>query len=148
MLLIARTDAESARLISSTIDVADHPFVMGTTNRGKGLAETLAEAERTGMSGPEIDAKEKEWMESNTLVTFNQGTVQTNTFYAWTLTVTLTAVAQAIESSAISNKDAALEQYLQASADKSISDARSVACEIVGEEVFWDWDCKFRNLDK
>jgi len=74
------------------------------------------------MSGPEIDAKEKEWMESNPLVTFNQ------------------AVAQAIESSAISNKDSALEQYLQVSADKSISEARSIASEIVSEEVFWDWD--------
>jgi isocitrate lyase len=73
MLLIARTDAESARLISSNIDAADHSYILGTTTRGKGLAETLAEAEKKGMSGPEIDAKEKEWMEANTLVTFNQG---------------------------------------------------------------------------
>lgn len=29
MLLIARTDAESARLISSTVDVADHEFILG-----------------------------------------------------------------------------------------------------------------------
>lgn len=74
MLLIARTDAESARLISSTIDVVDHPFILGTTTRGKGSAESLAEAEAKGLSGADIDAKEKEWIDANPLVTFNQGT--------------------------------------------------------------------------
>ena len=34
MLLLARSDAESARLLSSTVDVADHEFVLGTTVPG------------------------------------------------------------------------------------------------------------------
>jgi len=122
MLLIARTDAESARLISSTIDVVDHPFILGTTTRGKGLAETLVEAESKGLTGSKIDAKEKEWMDANHLVTFNR------------------AVAQVIEASGITNKDSALERYLQMSAGKSISESRVIAKDIVGEDVFWDWD--------
>lgn len=51
---------------------------------------------------------------------------------------------------AISNKDSikdkndAYEKYAAAVADKSNSIAREVATDILGEPVFWDWDCKFR----
>jgi isocitrate lyase len=52
---------------------------------------------------------------------------------------------------AISNKDSikdkndAYETYAAAVAGKSNSIAREVATDILGEPVFWDWDCKFRN---
>ena len=80
MLLIARTDAESARLISSSIDPADHPFIRGVSlgkesGGMKGLAETLDEAERKGMSGNEVDMVEKKWMDNVRLVTFDEGLV-------------------------------------------------------------------------
>src|SRR5882757_9043631 len=48
MLLIARTDSESANLISSSVDTADHEFILGTIVGGDGLAETLDGAEREG----------------------------------------------------------------------------------------------------
>ena len=73
MLLIARTDAESAKLISSTVDVLDHEFIKGVTTPGKPLAEAIAGAESEGKAGPEIDAIEKEWLESHPMCTFNQG---------------------------------------------------------------------------
>lgn len=73
MLLIARTDAESAKLLSSTVDVLDHEFIKGVTTPGKPLAEAIVEAEAQGKSGPEIDAIEKEWLEAHPMVTFNQG---------------------------------------------------------------------------
>lgn len=73
-LLIARTDAESAKLISSTADGRDHEFVLGIEDIQKpGLAEVLFKAEREGKSGAEIDAIETEWMSGVELVTFNQG---------------------------------------------------------------------------
>jgi isocitrate lyase len=75
MLLIARTDSVSARLISSTVDADDHEFILGTTTRGtKGMAQVLAEAEAQGASGSEIDKLEKEWLQSHEMCTFNQGT--------------------------------------------------------------------------
>src|SRR5258708_12761243 len=72
MLLIARTDAESAKLISSNIDALDHQYIMGTTKSGKALAETLSEAEAIGKTGPEIDALEAEWIGRHELCTFDE----------------------------------------------------------------------------
>ena len=49
---------------------------------------------------------------------------------------------------AISNKDSikdkngTYETYAAAVAGKSNSVAREVATDILGEPVFWDWDCK------
>ncbi|KAK1220003.1 mitochondrial 2-methylisocitrate lyase [Marasmius sp. AFHP31] len=57
-LIIAQTDAESGKLISSVVDVADHKFVKGTTVPGKPLAEV------TGAEGKEVDRIEGEWMAS------------------------------------------------------------------------------------
>lgn len=74
LMLIARTDSESAKLISSTVDVADHPYILGTSGASKSLAEVLAEAEARGQSGKQIDLLEGDWMGKNPLVTFNQGT--------------------------------------------------------------------------
>ncbi len=74
MLLIARTDSESAKLLSSTVDASDHEFILGTTTQGvKALAEVLADAEASGVSGAEIDALEQKWTASVNLCTFNQG---------------------------------------------------------------------------
>lgn len=73
MLLIARTDAESGRLITSTVDVTDHEFIVGTATPGYALSEEVANAEGKGASGPEIEKVEKKWMQSHELCTFNQG---------------------------------------------------------------------------
>jgi isocitrate lyase len=74
LLLIARTDSESAKLISSNIDVADQEFIVGTTTRGtKSLAQVLSDAEARGAAGAEVDQLEQDWTESHTMCTFNQG---------------------------------------------------------------------------
>lgn len=80
MLVIARTDAESARLLSSTVDIRDHQYVRGVTTRTpdghlkKSLAETLDHAEAAGMSGADIDNLETTWLAENEMLTFDQGT--------------------------------------------------------------------------
>jgi isocitrate lyase len=73
MLLIARTDSESAKLISSNIDAADHPYILGTIKSGTPLAEVLAAAEANGTVGTALDALEGEWMAQHELCTFDQG---------------------------------------------------------------------------
>ncbi|TFK26800.1 isocitrate lyase [Coprinopsis marcescibilis] len=123
MLLIARTDSESAKLISSNVDVADHEFIKGTTKKDtKSLAQILAEAEVNGASGVEIDKLERHWMDTHQLCTFNQ------------------AVEQEIQTSSISDKQGAWKTYLAAVEGKSNYEAREVAAEILGHSVFWDWD--------
>lgn len=74
MLLIARTDSESGKLISSNVDIAEHEFIVGTTTKGTdSLAQVLAEAEIKGATGAEVDQLEKEWTQSHEMCTFNQG---------------------------------------------------------------------------
>ncbi|GJE86218.1 isocitrate lyase and phosphorylmutase [Phanerochaete sordida] len=125
MLLIARTDAESGRLISSTVDIMDHEFIRGTTVPGRGLAEVIQEAEATGASNAEVDKLETEWLASHPLCTFNE------------------AVAEAIAKSSkigAAAKDSALKAYLQAVEAKSNTEAREIAADVVGAPVQWSWE--------
>ncbi|KAH9929749.1 isocitrate lyase family-domain-containing protein, partial [Fomitopsis serialis] len=122
MLLVARTDAESARLISSTVDVRDHPHIRGVAAESRaerrGLAEAVEEAEARGAGAAEVGRVESEWLERNKLVTFDEG----------------------IQRSSIQDKETALRGYRAAADGKSNADARDIAKDILGEPVFFDWD--------
>lgn len=77
-LLIGRTDAESAKLISSDHDPRDHPFILGIQSHPQKphtipLAEEIIIAEERGASADEINEIEKRWTESVELITFDQG---------------------------------------------------------------------------
>lgn len=90
MLVIARTDAESGRLLSSSVDAGDHPYVMiflhvfgpsvigdlrvnrfilGTTIPGQPLAEALAGA----ANATDAARIEQEWDATHPLMTFDEG---------------------------------------------------------------------------
>lgn len=79
MLLIARTDAQSARLLSSTVDARDHPYIQGVRtrlpdgSRRPALAEVLDCAEAEGQSGADIDNLEAKWLSEVKLTTFDEG---------------------------------------------------------------------------
>ncbi|PPQ68767.1 hypothetical protein CVT26_001736 [Gymnopilus dilepis] len=123
MLLIARTDSESGKLISSNVDIADHEFIVGTTTQGtKSLAEVLSDAEAKGATSAEVDQLEKEWTQNHTMCTFNQ------------------AVEKEISLSSLNDKEGAFKAYLSAVDGKSNGVARAVAADILGKDVFWDWD--------
>ncbi|KAF5384915.1 hypothetical protein D9615_001129 [Tricholomella constricta] len=123
MHLIARTDSESGKLISSNVDVADHEHILGTTKRGTdSLAQILSDAEARGATGAEVDQLEKDWTASHEMMTFDQ------------------AVQKAVEKSSIGNKEEAYKSYLTAVAGKSNNQARAIAADILGEPVFWDCD--------
>jgi isocitrate lyase len=74
-LLIARTDSESGKLLSSAIDVRDHEFLLGVTENAEPLSETLQEMELAGATGAEIDAFEAQWVKKHKLVTFDEAVV-------------------------------------------------------------------------
>ncbi|KAI0964363.1 hypothetical protein AcW1_001199 [Taiwanofungus camphoratus] len=122
MLLLARTDAESARLLASTVDVRDHAFVRGCTRRGRALAEEIQAAEARGARADEVGAVEARWVEENPMCTFDE------------------AVKQAIERSSVPHKEQAYATYLAAVEGKSNTEARDVARDILGAPVYWDWD--------
>ncbi|MCJ1250390.1 hypothetical protein MMC30_007618 [Trapelia coarctata] len=71
-LVIARTDSESGKLLSSAIDARDHEYILGVTEDAEPLAETLQVMESKGATGAEIDDYEAEWVKKHKLVTFDE----------------------------------------------------------------------------
>ncbi|KAF8433537.1 isocitrate lyase and phosphorylmutase [Boletus edulis BED1] len=119
MLVIARTDAESGRLLSSSVDPGDHPFILGTATPGQPLAEALAGA----LNAVDAARIEKAWDAAHPLMTFDD------------------AVKHALQTtSSISNPDSVFEHYKSRVTGKSNSESRRIAKEIIGRDIFWDWD--------
>ncbi|KAK9897363.1 isocitrate lyase and phosphorylmutase [Cystobasidium minutum MCA 4210] len=127
-LLIARTDAESAKLISSVIDTRDHEFVLGVEHEGQNivpLAEQIAAAEAQGATGAEIDALEKAFTEAHKLVTFDQ------------------AVENMIRRQEhIKDPDSAFQTYQAGVVGRGLSNrqCRAAARAVIGKDVEWSWD--------
>ncbi|KAI0395405.1 isocitrate lyase family protein [Xylariaceae sp. FL0594] len=124
LLAIARTDAEAATLITSTIDPRDHAFILGSTNPGlKPLSELMLAAEAQGKVGAELQAIEDEWMAKAKLKRFDE------------------AVADALASNKGEDAQALLKQYLSQAKGKSNAEARAIARQLLGgRDVFFDWD--------
>ncbi|KAK1238847.1 hypothetical protein MKX08_005908 [Trichoderma sp. CBMAI-0020] len=123
-LVIARTDSESGRLISSAIDVRDHEFILGIADPAvEPLAETLQSMEARGATGAEIDVFEAQWVKSSRLVTFDEA-----------------AVAH-MQSEGVAQ--AKIDEYLAATAldrDMGISRRRALASQFTETPVYFNWD--------
>lgn len=118
-VLIARTDSESSKLISSNVDGRDQEFILGVTGDNiKPLAEHIAEAERSRSGSAVIDAAEASWMAEHKLMTFNE------------------AVVEAMQKQLFEQKE--IDDYLTASAGKSNFEARQIALTQYHVDVNWD----------
>ncbi|CAJ2504568.1 Uu.00g119620.m01.CDS01 [Anthostomella pinea] len=123
-LVIARTDSESGKLISSAIDVRDHEFILGVADEGVSpLAETLQEMESAGAPGPEIDAFEADWVKKTRLVTFDE------------------AAVEQLQAQGVSQDK--IDSYLktvEADDTLGISKRRQLANSFASKPVYFDWD--------
>jgi isocitrate lyase len=142
-LLIARTDSESGKLLSSAVDVRDHEFILGITEDVEPLSETLQAMEREGASAVDIDAYERDWVKSHRLVTFDEGTsgcgnslssISANTTF-------LSAVDEHLKTAGVSlpARDA-YKAKVRENPDLSISRRRDLANNYTGNPVFWSCD--------
>lgn len=122
-LVIARTDSESGKLLSSAIDVRDHEFILGVTEDVEPLAETLQQMEMDGAPGPEIDQFEAQWVKSHSLVTFDEAVV---------------AHLQA-ESAQQSDIDSYLAE-VKANPNLSLARRRTLSEKYTKAPVRWSWD--------
>ncbi|CAG2000786.1 unnamed protein product [Fusarium graminearum] len=123
-LVIARTDSESGKLLSSAIDVRDHEFILGVADPSiEPLAETIQAMEAKGAAGAEIDAFEAQWVKNTKLITFDEA-----------------AVAHMKKEGAEQSK---IDEYL-AETDKDhdmgISRRRGLANKYTKEPVYFNWD--------
>lgn len=119
-LVIARTDSESGKLLSSAVDVRDHEFILGVTEDVEPLAETLQQMEMDGAPGPEIDAFEAKWVKSHKLLTFDEAVV---------------AQLQGQQSDA----DAYMAE-VKANPNLSLARRRALAEKYTKTPVRWSWD--------
>ncbi|OTA70620.1 isocitrate lyase [Hypoxylon sp. EC38] len=124
LLAIARTDAEAATLITTTIDQRDHAFILGSTNpQLQPLNDLMVAAERAGKTGEQLQAIEDAWLQQANLRRFDDAVVDTIN-----------------ASPSLPNKKDLIKQYLAQSKGKSNAEARAIAHGITGVEVFFDWD--------
>ncbi|EMT63753.1 isocitrate lyase 1 [Fusarium odoratissimum] len=123
LLAIARTDAEAATLLSTNIDPRDHAFILGSTNPTlKPLNDLMIAAEGAGKSGVELQRIEDEWLAKANLSRFDD------------------AVAAAIDAGSSSDKAGLKRDYLTKAKGKSNLEARAIARQVLGHDIFFDWD--------
>ncbi|KAL1636392.1 mitochondrial 2-methylisocitrate lyase [Diplodia intermedia] len=137
-LVIARTDSESGKLLSSAIDVRDHEFILGVTEDVEPLAETLQEMEMKGASGAEIDAFEAQWVKNHKLVTFDEGMGSPNQPATMFDLLTVTAVLEHLKSENASKH--AIDSYFSevaANPNLSLSKRRALASNYTRRPVVW-----------
>ena len=120
-LIVARTDAEAATLLTTNIDPRDHAFILGSTNsKLKALNDLMMEGEEKGMYGAQLEEIEKEWLKQARIMLFDE------------------AVVELIKELKLG--DAKIKEYLAAAKGKGNIEARTIAKKITGRDMFWDWD--------
>ncbi|KAH7026414.1 isocitrate lyase [Microdochium trichocladiopsis] len=123
LVAIARTDAEAATLISTTIDPRDHAFILGSTNpKLQPLNDLMVAAEQAGKLGDELQAIEDSWLKEAGLMRFDEAVIKT------------------IESSSQGNKKELIQQYTKQAKGKSLNECRAIAKGITQHDIFFDWD--------
>ncbi len=123
LVAIARTDAEAATLITTTIDPRDHAFIMGSTNPNlPPLNDLMVAAEKAGKSGDALQAIEDDWLSKAGLKRFDDAV--------------LAAIAGTPNAASLA------DQYRAAVTGKSLSnaEARTVARRILGRDIHFDWE--------
>ncbi|KAK4987520.1 mitochondrial 2-methylisocitrate lyase [Elasticomyces elasticus] len=123
-LVIARTDSESGKLLSSAVDVRDHEYILGVIEEGEEpLAETLQMMDMEGASGAEIDKFEAAWVKKHKLMTFDEA-----------------AEAHIKSSSSSPNKLSEYTQAIAANRNLPLHKRRQLAAKAAGSPVSFNWD--------
>lgn len=122
-LVIARTDSESGKLLSSAVDVRDHEYILGVDEDAEPLAETLQAMELQGTTGEEVDRYEAKWVKEHRLMTFDE------------------AVVKHLESEGADQSK--IDQYgAQVRMDRNLplSRRRTLAAQYTNSPLFFSWD--------
>ncbi|KAJ4350597.1 mitochondrial 2-methylisocitrate lyase [Ascochyta clinopodiicola] len=122
-LVIARTDSESGKFLSSAIDVRDHKFIMGVTEETEPLAETLQALETAGAPGKEIDDHEAAWVKKHKLVTFSEA-----------------AIMHLQKESASQSDIDDFSREISKTPNLSLLKCRSIADKYTKSSVYFNWD--------
>lgn len=118
-IIVARTDAEAATLITSTIDTRDHPFILGSTNsRLKPLSVIISEAYDKGITGAELQALEDKWVQDADIKLYSE------------------AVSDALKAAGKSNL---VPEFTRKCSGFSFDDSKVLA-RSMGVDPYWCWN--------
>ncbi|RKP01612.1 hypothetical protein CXG81DRAFT_11748 [Caulochytrium protostelioides] len=119
-IIVARTDAEAATMITSNIDPRDHPFIIGVTNPSlPPYATVMQKAAAAGVSGAALQKVEDDWLAQAGLQLYSE------------------AVVASLRAANVSAADIAA--FEAAVPSLSHDEARAHAKKL-GVDPFWDWD--------
>ncbi|RPA99105.1 isocitrate lyase and phosphorylmutase [Choiromyces venosus 120613-1] len=121
-LLIARTDSESGKLISSTVDTRDHEFILGTipTPTTVPLSEVLQNLEAKGATAETLNNAEATWLAEHKLTTFDNAITS--------------------QLSKLPNAEDKISEYMRDSSTRSNTTAREHARALLGHDTPFSWD--------
>ena len=119
-ILIARTDSESGKLLSSAIDSRDHEFILGVNQDVQPLADILQEMQTRGANASDIDAFEADWVKQWELMTYDE------------------AVEREMSRQDRRAEFRKYQKYVQA--DMSLFSRRKFAREVLKIDPFFSWD--------
>lgn len=120
-LIVARSDAEAATLITTNIDPRDHSFILGATNPElRALNNLMHEAEQNGIQGEALEKIEKDWLAKAGIKRFDEAVVE--------------------QIRALNLGDGKVNEYLAGAMGKSNLEARALAKKITGKDISWNWD--------
>ena len=126
LLCVARTDSEAATLLTSTIDIRDHYFVIGATNPDvPDLITVMTEAELSGLHGDALAAVEADWVSKAGLKLFHQHVIDT------------------INAGNYPNKEALIKEFtskVTPVSGTSNKEARALAKKLLGKDLYFDWE--------
>jgi len=119
-VIVCRTDAEAAKLLTTNIDPRDHPFILGSTNPALdiSLARLMNKAELEGTAGEKLNELEANWIKQANLKTYPE------------------AVAEALAKS----NPAKVDEWKTKSLHLGYEDAVELAKSLGAGEVYWNWD--------
>lgn len=140
-LLIARTDSDSGKLLSSAIDVRDHEFILGVTEEAEPLAEILQAMELKGASSKEVDAYEAQWVKEHNLVTFDEGDFTLIDCLSKQISLRNLAVVNHMETQG--TDQVRIKEYtfqVQTNRNLSLSERRKLAAAYTRTPLFFSWD--------
>ncbi|KAJ2781730.1 isocitrate lyase 1 [Coemansia javaensis] len=126
-LVVARTDAEAATLLTSNIDPRDHPFILGATNPAQpALAAVMTAAQERGVAGADLERIEREWNDKAGVKTFAEAVAD------W-----------ARQQPRGAHSEAQIADFVARAGALSNVEARALSLRVFGggaAAVHWDWD--------
>ncbi|KAI9626965.1 hypothetical protein H4Q26_017598 [Puccinia striiformis f. sp. tritici PST-130] len=120
-IVVCRTDAEAATLLSTNVDERDHGYILGTTNPNIGhLVDLMNRAQAEGKSGEALQNIEDDWTLKANLILYSE--------------------AVAAELKIKGSGPDKIADWIKASMGLSHQAAKTLAKKEYDVEIFWDWD--------